>query len=112
MSFNKDSVCWRCKGNNGPSRAFAFWQIIKNEAANTHCNVETINWQQQANGAGSSEGTTSSEGAASSDGTHSSEGTASPEASADHTTELCQGNIRVKYVLSSANSMLLKQPSF
>lgn len=31
MSHNKDSLCWRSKGNTGPSRAFAFWQVQQNE---------------------------------------------------------------------------------
>ncbi len=31
MAHYKDTLCWRCKGNNGPSRAFAFWQIARNE---------------------------------------------------------------------------------
>ncbi len=31
----KDSLCWRCRGNSGPSRAFAFWQIQQNDRAAT-----------------------------------------------------------------------------
>ena len=31
MSHNKDTLCWRCKGNSGPSKAFAFWNIQQNE---------------------------------------------------------------------------------
>lgn len=31
MSYSKDTLCWRCKGNSGPSRAFAFWNIQQNE---------------------------------------------------------------------------------
>ena len=31
MSHSKDTLCWRCKGNSGPSKAFAFWNIQQNE---------------------------------------------------------------------------------
>ena len=31
MLHNKDTLCWRCKGNSGPSKAFAFWNIQQNE---------------------------------------------------------------------------------
>ena len=49
MSYSKDTLCWRCKGNSGPSKAFAFWNIQQNERPH-HDNGQSTDGNGQAFG--------------------------------------------------------------